>query len=410
MHKMNFSLISLTPLLLLAPGGIAAEPPAWNSPPVFQMNGTAAPIETPAQSRLVSEAWVRVASEPYMIYLPEIHRVLMLISLDYPHRPALIHSDDDGATWSDPAYFGRQFSRGEDGEQAYTDGIALTNMGGGRVTWVGQYRGKFTGQFSYTDTFRRWFSNDDGESWSDRSILVEPPAAALTPGRHLKDPVNVWDPMLVDRDPKTGKTILYETGYGDTGEDMSGGYAWAYLRSSSDYGRTWSEAVQPAGVGRSERSGALPGAKRRLDHRLPDGGSWKSSAKEVDNWQGLGIFDFKGQRGEAGREVKKLYNWGRHHPCMVVLDNGDIVMSHVVRRGYTDDANGYPRFGIEAIVSADNGQTWDLDHKYILAVWPGTIKREWQRHRDGSEVRLNRIGCGRIRNAPVPSCCPTAPS
>ena len=48
-------------------------------------------------------------------------------------------------------------------------------------------------------------------------------------------------------------------------------------------------------------------------------------------------------------------------------------MSYIVRLGYPDTAQGYPQFGVEAVVSDDNGQTWDMDHRYILAKWTGNI-------------------------------------
>jgi hypothetical protein len=51
--------------------------------------------------------------------------------------------------------------------------------------------------------------------------------------------------------------------------------------------------------------------------------------------------------------------------------------SYVVRFGYTDTADGFPQFGIEAIVSHDHGQTWDLDHRYLLHVWAGQQKGRW---------------------------------
>jgi hypothetical protein len=69
-----------------------------------------------------------------------------------------------------------------------------------------------------------------------------------------------------------------------------------------------------------------------------------------------------------------LYDWGRHHPSMVVMPNGDIVMTYVVRLGYPRTPEGYPQFGIEAVVSQDNGQNWDLDHRYLLATWKGIRK------------------------------------
>jgi hypothetical protein len=36
-----------------------------------------------------------------------------------------------------------------------------------------------------------------------------------------------------------------------------------------------------------------------------------------------------------------------------------------------DTPEGYPQFGVEAVVSHDHGRTWDLDRRYILAAWPG---------------------------------------
>ena len=59
---------------------------------------------------------------------------------------------------------------------------------------------------------------------------------------------------------------------------------------------------------------------------------------------------------------------------MVAMPGGDIVMSYVVRRGYVGNADGFPQFGIEAVVSHNNGRTWDLDHRYILHHWPGPAK------------------------------------
>ena len=48
-------------------------------------------------------------------------------------------------------------------------------------------------------------------------------------------------------------------------------------------------------------------------------------------------------------------------------------------KGYVDSPEGFPQFGVEALVSRDHGQTWDLDHRYILHHWVGHIKsaRAW---------------------------------
>jgi hypothetical protein len=54
---------------------------------------------------------------------------------------------------------------------------------------------------------------------------------------------------------------------------------------------------------------------------------------------------------ELSLDVKKLYDWGRHHPSLLLMPNHDIVMTYVVRKGYVDMPDGYPQFGIEAVVS-----------------------------------------------------------
>jgi len=94
---------------------------------------------------------------------------------------------------------------------------------------------------------------------------------------------------------------------------------------------------------------------------------------EVDHYEGLAVSVSK-DNGYTWSSPNRLYDWGRHHPSMVVLPNADVVMTYVVRRGYPDTAEGFPQFGIEAVVSHDNGQTWDLDHRYVLASWAGNRK------------------------------------
>lgn len=97
--------------------------------------------------------------------------------------------------------------------------------------------------------------------------------------------------------------------------------------------------------------------------------------KTLDHYEGLGISISKDD-GRTWSDVKKLYDYGRHHPSLVLMPNHDIVMTYVVRLGYIDDQNGFPQFGIEAVVSHDHGVTWDLDHRYLLHVWSGKRKGE----------------------------------
>jgi hypothetical protein len=87
----------------------------------------------------------------------------------------------------------------------------------------------------------------------------------------------------------------------------------------------------------------------------------------------LGVSISKDQ-GKTWSDLKILYEWGRHHPSMVLRPDGTILMTYVVRLGYPDTAEGFPQFGVEAVVSRDNGQTWDLEHRYVLAAWVGRMK------------------------------------
>jgi hypothetical protein len=95
----------------------------------------------------------------------------------------------------------------------------------------------------------------------------------------------------------------------------------------------------------------------------------------MDHYEGLGISISKDD-DRTWSAVNKLYDYGRHHPSMILLPNQGIVMTYVVRLGYVDDRNGFPQFGIEAVVSHDHGVTWDLDHRSLLHVWSGKRKGE----------------------------------
>jgi hypothetical protein len=321
----------------------------WVAPPVLQLNGHSAPIELPAKSRLLTESWVRVATHPFLIYMPEKHRLLMLFSVDYVHQPAYMHSDDYGVSWSDPVYLQPANMRGTN---AHELGVALSYLGNGRVI----------GEVASTKT-TRWVSDDYGETWSILNV-VEPTADGWA--------YYIWEPMLVQDSPD-GHHVLIEPGNAQDNTTISGGHGRGYLRFSMDDGRTWPKQIRPPQWDHCNEF-ALCGARNgdlvaacRTDNIAKYYNDW-------DNYNGFGISISK-DKGLTWSEVRKVYAWGRHQNSMVVLENGDIVMSYVVRRGYTDAPDGKPRFGIEAIVSKDNGQTWDLDHRYFLAVWSGARTR-----------------------------------
>ncbi|GIS59345.1 MAG: hypothetical protein CM1200mP2_15700 [Planctomycetaceae bacterium] len=100
-----------------------------------------------------------------------------------------------------------------------------------------------------------------------------------------------------------------------------------------------------------------------------------AEGQDTGSLRGTGGLDLPG-RGLTWSPGKKIYDYGRPHQSLVLMPNKDIVMTYVVRLGYVDDKDGFPQFGIEAVVSHDHGVNWDLDHRYLLHVWSGKRKGE----------------------------------
>ena len=154
-----------------------------------------------------------------------------------------------------------------------------------------------------------------------------------------------------------------------------GYYSQAYFRASADEGQTWSEAVkvpQWQGVNEVSMIVARNGdwvAACRTDYPQ------RFARHQFDHYGGLGVSISKDQ-GRTWSDLKRLYEWGRHHPSMVLLPGGKILMTYVVRLGYPNNALGFPQFGVEAVISRDHGKTWDINHRYVLATWSGNLKDE----------------------------------
>jgi hypothetical protein len=190
----------------------------------------------------------------------------------------------------------------------------------------------------------------------------------------------MWDPLWVDRDAQTGDIVrLIETGYTmHRPPEVEKMFQQGHIRFSTDLGETWSESIKvPQWKGGDEAAliraadGSLVAAVR-TDIPPSKEGEW------IDHYEGLGVSISKDD-GATWSEIDKLYDWGRHHASLALIPDGRIVMTHVVRKGYVDAPGGFPQFGVEAIVSADHGRTWDLDHKYILHLWQGsrTDENKW---------------------------------
>ena len=304
---------------------------AWTAHVVERLNGKASRIKSPAGIQVISKRWnLGAVYYPYLTYFPIKNRLLMQLMWGQQIKTGIVYSDNGGATWSRPTPIGDGWSTG------------LTLLNGGQAVLK---RDK-----------RYWFTEDYGVSW-DRSVSAPP----CRDGKLF----NEDSPFFVDRDAKTGRvTRLWATG-------KKRGLA-CLLRTSDDDGNTWSECRHISQWGRTgevilhrARNGNLIAACRTM---LP-----KFEGK-IDHHSGLGVSVSK-DNGQTWSQLNILYAWGRHMSSMVTLADGTIVLSYVVRKGYVDTTDGFPQFGIESVISRDHGITWDLDNRYLLAVWQGNRKR-----------------------------------
>ena len=320
---------------------------------VRQLNGERAPSLLPAEIQWISEPWFRArhdenAQMPYLVYLPEKDRILMLLVTHHPTCTALIHSDDHGWTWSARKWL----SADAEGRPKRGIALGLTNLGGGKLL---AYPGN--------SAEGRWTSDDFGDTWT------------FFPGDHPADKRYVWNPLLIVKNAEGNGTKWFEASWKPTGVpwgSSEGFYSQAMIRSSVDEGRTWSKAVNvPQWLGVNEVS-MIEAANGDLVAACRTDYPKRFAHYKLDHFGGLAVSISK-DRGRTWSKPEPLYEWGRHHPSMVLLPGGDILMTYVVRLGYPATHEGFPQFGVEGIVSHDNGKTWDKSHRYILASWVGNI-------------------------------------
>jgi hypothetical protein len=290
--------------------------------------------------------------------MPEKDRVLMVAYCDYqPCKAVSLISDDHGETWSPVRYI--PTNPASPGGETPT---CLSYLGDGKVIFSGGEK--------------RWFSFDFGETWEGRK---------LPPGKNGKPWAGwQWDPYLVDRDPVTGKVIrIAEAAYSAEGDayPKPGYFSQAGLRFSTDEGLTWSEeiivpewkGVNEVTLFRAANGDMLAACRTDISQWYRDPAHRPDGMHEPDLYSGFGISRSK-DNGLTWSKVDILFDYGRHFTSPVILPNGDIVMTYVVRVGYPYNADGFPTFGIEAVISHDHGVTWDLEHRIILDEWTGILR------------------------------------
>jgi hypothetical protein len=333
--------------------------PGWQNHIIRRLNGSSRQIEVPADFQVINDHWKPgtcdmpdIGYQPNLVYMPEKDRLLLTMECAHPKpNTVIVFSDDHGVTWSKRRWM-------------HTDETGTPDARGSGLTYLGN--GQLIVSIEETSKSPRWFSKDYGESW-----LPLPVHPCSSDGK----PVYVWDPMLVDKDAAGNVIRLVQTGWKRTGIEWGstdGAYSQACFFFSTDLAHTWTEVRVPQWLGINEvplvraKNGDIIAACRTDSPK-------KYAPLKFDHYSGLGV-SISSDNGQTWSDLNMLYEWGRHNASMVVLPGGEIVMSYVVRLGYTDTSDGFHRFGIEAVVSHDHGKTWDLDHRYLLKTWTAIVK------------------------------------
>jgi hypothetical protein len=317
---------------------------------VLRLNGEKKPTSLPARLHWISQPWNgENAQMPYLVYLPEKDRVLMLVQCGQPIHSALITSTNHGDTWSP-----RQWLSVDAAGQPNGVGLGLSYLGAGQLLAFPE------------DLKTLWTSSDYGQTWKG------------IPASKAASEMYAWDPLLVVRGAggrveRVAQACWKPTGVAWGSPDAP--YSRADLRTSADEGQTWSEPAKvPPWLGVNE-----------VNLIIAANGDWVGACRtdypkrfahlQFDHYGGLGITISRDQ-GKTWSAVKQLYEWGRHHPSLALLPDKRILMTYVVRLGYPNNAQGFPQFGVEAMISNDNAHTWDFAHRYVLTTWCGTLKDE----------------------------------
>lgn len=120
----------LAPLLTMTVVMSSAYADEWKAHEVRQLGEQADGVHMPTKLQIVTEAWNRVVAVPYIVYMPENDRLLMLVSCDYPHRPMVLTSDDHVASWSQP----QPVLPDEPAHSRHLLGVSLTSYAWGRIS------------------------------------------------------------------------------------------------------------------------------------------------------------------------------------------------------------------------------------------------------------------------------------
>ena len=260
---------------------------------------------------------------------------------DPSNRKGLIlFSEDEGKSWSQPARIPIQRT-------------TPVNLGGSTLMlWGGIHAASERGDSEFL-----CLSRDCGTTWEEPL-----PIPRLSDGRRCLTDV-AYHP-LVEGDTVT---FLFWTILPSRDEylDLRTNeiYAQAVMRRYHVKSNTWDDPfffpldwrLSEGSLARAS-NGDLVAAFRTQPCRPVSNDSFEGMATTVSN-----------DDGKSWSTPSHHFHYGRHHCSLENLSDGPILLTYLVRIGELD---GLMHHGIEAVVSRDNGATWDWERRFILFRWP----------------------------------------
>lgn len=240
----------------------------------------------------------------------------------------ILYSKDDGFSWSQPRRI---------------PGYRTTpmNLGGKRLMLRG-----WSGKKDLPETFRFWFSDDLGDTWSDSEKV-----AFLPGGGGVVTDVAMNFPIEGD----TIRFMFFQYP-GPAAPDRAGTVMRLYNFSTHEWG---DPSFFPKEFRSSEASltraknGDLVACFRSARPGIP---------APFDGWRSI-VTAYSTDDGTTWSEPAVHSLYGHVHHSLLTIPDGRILMTYAARIGELD---GRTYHGHEAVFSHDNGRSWDWERRYIL--------------------------------------------
>ena len=343
----------------------------WEEHWVQQLDGKGGRICHPAKFRFLPPHEGKMV-QPWGLALMDNGEVAVAgVAGDSGPSPqtVLAFSADRGASWSEYFPVRSLSARPQFGDAGGAPGRMSRDLSARPQMLVYLGNGELSFRTSFAENYR-YYSRDFGRTWPERVKLPSAPD-----GKAFNSEGN----LLVDRDEKGVAVLLGETGHfmdssnlGSFRAYVSGGIRW-----SRDGGRTWDNFSRPQPwtyqavyEGKTYERGVCEGGLVRAANgwivaALRTDYAPRFNALRNDNFMGTAVSISKDE-GKTWSKLNFVFGPGRMHATLVRLPNNDLVMTVIRRLDLEDGQMASYRRGCDAVISRDNGLTWDVDHMYIL--------------------------------------------